>query len=83
MLLSSPEIESYHEIIEIFQKHFNSRFRLLMTDNLRYIKFTFTSLQGQNIHVDIFLSPNWRRNTDFLGYLKSIPQYLVEQSAER
>lgn len=83
MLLSSSEIKNYHEIIETFQKHFNSRFHLLMTDHLRYMKFTFTSLQGQNLHVDIFLSPNWRSNTDFLRYLKTIPWYLVEQSAER
>ena len=83
MLLSSPEIKNYREIIEIFQKHFHSRFHVLMTDHLRYMKFTFISLQGQNIHVDIFFSPNWRSNADFLGYLKTIPPSLVEQSAER
>ena len=81
--MTKPEIKNYEKIIESFQTQFPSRFQLIMTDHLRYMKFVFTTKQGENVNVDIFLSPDWGYIDDFLGYLKTVARNSIAKSAER
>lgn len=82
-LMTKPEIKNYEKIIESFQTQFPSRFQLIMTDHLRYMKFVFTTKQGENVNIDIFLSPDWGFIDNFLGYLKTVPRNSIAKSAER
>ena len=81
--MTKPEIKNYKKIIESFHSQFPSRFQLIMTDHLRYMKFVFTTKQGENVNVDIFLSPDWGFIDNFLGYLKTVPRNSIAKSAER